>query len=150
MMFVRKCIKLEVVARIVLQTVEGSYAIVEKYPVVPHIIGGLLKRRENNMRWVTFYDDVMIMNGRLTDVVIHKDKESATKYFKTHYKDYFQLNHKHIEVKLPMRYGFPFHSFYGISLLKFKHIMMERFKIDEKEFNKQLKELECGQNEVLL
>jgi hypothetical protein len=38
--------KLEVVARIVLQTVEGSYAIAEKYPVALLIIGGLLKRKE--------------------------------------------------------------------------------------------------------
>ena len=45
MRFVRKCIKLEVVARTVPQTVKGSYVIVEKYPAVLPIIGGLLKRR---------------------------------------------------------------------------------------------------------
>lgn len=93
------------------------------------------------MRWVTYYEDVM-MGGKVADIVIHKDKNAATRYFKTHYKDYFQLNPKRIEVKLPMRYGFPFRAFYGVSLLKFKRGMMERFKIDEKEFNKQLKEWE--------
>jgi hypothetical protein len=98
------------------------------------------------MRWVTYYENVM-MGGKVSDVVIHKDKESATRYFKTHYRDYFQLNPKHIEVKLPMHYGFPFRGFYGVSLLTFKRRMMERFNIDEKEFNKQLKEIEkenCG------
>lgn len=91
------------------------------------------------MRWVTYYENVM-MGGKVADIVIHKDKESATKYFKAHYRDYFQLNPKTIKVKLPMRYGFPFRAFYGVSLLKFKRGMMERFDIDEKEFNKQMKE----------
>ena len=100
------------------------------------------------MRWVTYYEDVMIMDGKVADIVIHKDKESATRYFKTHYRDYFQINPKYIEIKLPMRYGFPFRAFYGVSLLKFKRRMMERFDIDEKEFNKQLKELECESNET--
>lgn len=94
----------------------------------------------NNMRWVTYYEDIM-MDGKVADIDIHKDKESATRFFKAHYRDYFQLNPKHIEVKLPMRYGFPFRAFYGVSLLTFKRRMMERFKIDEKEFNRQLKEL---------
>lgn len=92
------------------------------------------------MRWVTYYEDAM-MGGKVADIVIHKDKDAATKYFKAHYKDYFQFNPKYIKVKLPMRYGFPFRAFYGVSLLTFKRKMMNRFKIDEKEFNKQLKEL---------
>ena len=98
------------------------------------------------MRWVTYYEDVM-MDGKVADIVIHKDKESATRYFKAHYRDYFQLNPKYIEVNLPMRYGFPFRAFYGVSLLKFKRRMMEQFKIDEKEFNRQLKELEREEND---
>ena len=70
------------------------------------------------MRWVTYFEDAMIMDGKVADIVVHKDKESSTKYFKAHYRDYFQLNSKRIEVKLPMRYGFPFCAFYGVSLLK--------------------------------
>ena len=101
----------------------------------------MVKRGENNMRWITYYEDVM-MGGKVADIVIHKDKDVATKYFKAHYKDYFQLNPKYIKIKLPMRYGFPFRAFYGVSLLTFKRGMMERFKIDEKEFNRQLKEIE--------
>ena len=93
------------------------------------------------MRWVTYYEDVMFAS-KVADITIHKDKESATEFFKAHYRDYFQVNPKHIKVKLPMRYGFPFRAFYGVSLLTFKRRMMERFNIDEKEFNKQLKELE--------
>ena len=94
------------------------------------------------MRWVTYYEDGMIMNGKVADITIHKDKESATRYFKAHYRDYFQLNPKDIKVKLPMSYGFVFRSFNGVSLLKFKRRMMERFNIDEHEFNRQLKEWE--------
>jgi hypothetical protein len=97
------------------------------------------------MRWVTYFDDLMIEGG-VADVVLHKDKESATEYFKAHYKDYFRLNNK-LEVKLPMRYGFPFRAFYGVSLLKFKRRMMQRFNMDEKEFNKELKELERKSDE---
>lgn len=33
------------------------------------------------MRWVTYYEDVM-MNGKVADIVIHKDKELATKYLR--------------------------------------------------------------------
>lgn len=97
------------------------------------------------MRWVTYYEDIVMMGGKVADIVIHKDKESATKYFKAHYKDHFQLNFKFIEVvKLPMSYGYAYRSFNGVSLLTFKRRMMERFKISEKEFNRQLKELERG------
>ena len=102
------------------------------------------------MRWVTYYESVM-MGGKVSDVVVHKDKESATEYFKHHCKSYFQFNpkhifkSKHIKVKLPMRYGYPFRAFHGVSLLIFKRRMMERFNIDEKEFCAQLKELE-GRN----
>ena len=96
------------------------------------------------MRWATYYENVM-MGGKVADIVIHKDKESATKYFKAHYRDYFQLNHNNIKIKLPMSYGFAFRSFNGVSLSTFKRKMMNRFKLDEKEFNEQLKEIESEQ-----
>ena len=99
------------------------------------------------MRWVTYYEDVM-MGGKVADIVIHKDKDAATQYFKAHFRDYFQLNPKSIKVKLPMSYGMVFRSFKGVSLLTFKRRMMEQFDIDEKEFNRQLKELECENNEI--
>jgi len=88
------------------------------------------------MRWVTYYESV----HSVTDVVVHKDKESATKWFKAHCKNYFKLNPKKIKVELPMRYGFPFRAYYGVSLLSFKRRMMERFDMTEKEFAAQLKE----------
>lgn len=100
------------------------------------------------MRWVTYYEHVM-MQGKVADIVIHKDKESATKYFKSHYKNYFQLNPKHLKVELPMNYGLGFRSFNGVSLLTFKRIMMKRLGISEKEFNRQLKELEREQHETM-
>ena len=47
---------------------------------------------------------------------------------------------KKLDFKLPMRYGFPFRAFHGVSLLTFKRGMMERFGIDEKEFNLMMNE----------
>ena len=59
---------------------KGKLCYREKYNVALHIIGGILKRRSNIMRWVTYYEDLM-MSGKVSDVVIHKDKESATEFF---------------------------------------------------------------------
>lgn len=98
-----------------------------------------LERGEEG-RWVTYYGDIML-GGQVADITIHKDKESATEFFRAHYRDYFP-NHEHIKVKLPMHYGFPFRAFYGVPFLRFKRLIMERFNIDEKEFNRQLKEYE--------
>jgi hypothetical protein len=70
------------------------------------------------MKWVTFYHDVM--SDKIYDFVEHKDKVSATEYFKKHYKDYFQLQTE-IKVKLPMTYGLPFLGQYiGMTLCSFK------------------------------
>lgn len=70
-------------------------------------------------RWVTFYYDVI--NKRIYDFHEHKTKEDATKHFKTHYKNYFELASS-IKVNLPMTYGFPFRKYVGISKIKYnKH-----------------------------
>lgn len=69
------------------------------------------------MKWVTFYHDVM--SDKIYDFVEHKDKASATEYFKKHYKKYFQLRTK-IKVELPMTYGFPFRKYVGMTLRSFK------------------------------
>lgn len=65
--------------------------------------------------WVTFHWS--LMNG-VSNLIIHKDKETATEYFKEHYRQYFEINQKQ-EVKLPMSYGYPHRRFYGISKHKF-------------------------------
>lgn len=75
-------------------------------------------------KWVTYYED--IFNG-VSDVAIHKNKETATKYFQTHYRQYFQLSSK-IKVELPMTYGFPLRRYCGISLTKFKKLHKEYFE----------------------
>lgn len=70
------------------------------------------------MKWVTFYYDAM--RGGVYDFVEHKDKASATEYFKKHYKKYFQLQTE-IKVKLPMTYGLPFFwQYIGMTLCSFK------------------------------
>ena len=73
-------------------------------------------------KWVTFYHDVM--SKCIRDYVEHPDRESATKHFENHYRDYFHLRTK-TKVKLPMAYGFPFRKYIGMTLRSF-----------EKEFGK--------------
>ena len=68
-------------------------------------------------KWVTFYYDVM--SDKVYDFVEHKDKASATKHFKKHYKDYFQLA-TDTQIELPMTYGFPFRKYAGITLRSFE------------------------------
>ena len=71
------------------------------------------------MKWVTYYDSIM---GGVQDVVVHDDRDSATRYFKRHYKDYFELNTP-FNVKLPCKYGFYHRAFYGVT----KKAYEERF-----------------------
>ena len=87
------------------------------------------------MRWVTYYEFL----GNISNVTVHANKADAEKFFKAHYKSYFQLN-SNVQVKLPMRYGFPFRAYYGVSLLTFKRRMMKQFDMTEKEFTDELKE----------
>lgn len=96
------------------------------------------------MRWITYYEDVRI-NG-VIDVVVHKDKETATKYFVRHYRDYFEINPKYIQVELPARYGFPFRAYHGVSLKTFKNRMIKQFNITEEEFYEELETCQGGKN----
>ena len=77
-------------------------------------------------KWVTFYTDIF---GTVADLTVHNNKEDATKFFKNHYKDYFELAMP-TEVRLPMTYGYPHRKFVGISKPKFEKLYG---KIDEKE-----------------
>lgn len=67
------------------------------------------------MRWVTFHWS--IING-VSDVTIHKDKETATKFFKSAYRSYFELSGPFKPV-LPCSYGYPHRKFMGMSILSF-------------------------------
>lgn len=69
-------------------------------------------------KWVTFYED--IFNG-ISDLKIHENKETATDYFKKHYRIYFQMSTK-INVKLPMSYGYAHRKFKGMSKPMFEKI----------------------------
>lgn len=68
-------------------------------------------------RWVTFYEDAF---RGIFDYTEHPDRETATKHFKKNYMRYFRMATKLPVVKLPMRYGYPFRAFYGMSLQAFK------------------------------
>lgn len=70
------------------------------------------------MRWVTFYYDSLRV--RAHGLVVHKDRETALKYFNTHCRDYFQLNVRWKADKLPATYGYPMRKYYGISASAFK------------------------------
>jgi len=68
-------------------------------------------------RWVTFYEDAF---RGIFDYTEHPDRETATKYFKKNYMRYFEMAQKIPVIKLPMRYGYPFRAFYGMSLQAFR------------------------------
>lgn len=62
-------------------------------------------------KWVTFH--YSIIDG-ISDLKVHDNKEEATKYFKAHYRSYFELSTR-IPVKLPMSYGYGHRKFIGMS-----------------------------------
>ena len=66
-------------------------------------------------KWVTFHDFL----GNVSSLKVHDNKEAATKYFKAHYRSYFQLSCP-IEVKLPMSYGYAHRRFVGMSKQMFE------------------------------
>ena len=73
-------------------------------------------------KWITFYED--ILRNKISNCAIHDNKEEATKHFKNHYKQFFQLS-QNIEVKLPMSYGYPHRKYRGMSVIKFKKVYGE-------------------------
>lgn len=81
------------------------------------------RRRSGEMgKWVTFYESIF---SGIQDYVEHPDKETAEKYFKAHYRYYFQIAPA-TQVKLPMAYGFYHRKYYGMSLRMFKKRMAEK------------------------
>ena len=67
-------------------------------------------------KWVTFYEDIL---SGVHDLVVHDSKEDATTYFRSHYRQYFQLSSR-IEIKLPMSYGYPMRKYRGMSKYMFE------------------------------
>ena len=82
------------------------------------------------MKWVTYYDSIL---GGVRDVTVHKDRETATRYFNSHYRDYFEINTP-FKAKLPCQYGFYHRAFYGVSKKTFEK--MFRKTMIEKEIKK--------------
>lgn len=70
------------------------------------------------MRYVTFYWS--LLGNSVSDLKVHENKETALKYFNSHYKDYFQLTTPFKANKFPASYGFPFRKFCGVSATGFK------------------------------
>lgn len=68
------------------------------------------------MKWVTFYWSIM---GGVCDVTVHKDRDTATRFFRAVYKSYFEINIP-FDVKLPCRYGFAHRAFYGMTKTAFE------------------------------
>ena len=79
------------------------------------------------MRYVTFYWS--ILGNNVSDLKVHENKETALRYFNSHYKDYFQITTPFKANELPASYGFPFRKFYGVSARRFKK--MFDISIDE-------------------
>jgi hypothetical protein len=74
------------------------------------------------MRYVTFYHD--IFRGT-RDVVVHQDKPTALRYFRRHYRDYFQINGPFCPPTLPASYGYAHRRFYGMSIRAFNKYWKE-------------------------
>ena len=85
------------------------------------------------MRWVTFHDSIL---GGITDVTYHKDKDEATRYFRSAYKHYFEINAP-FKVQLPCRYGFPYRAFLGMSIRSFNKYWADLAKNQESNNAKQ-------------
>ena len=62
-------------------------------------------------KWVTFYWDML---GGISDMTEHDDKDTATRYFKRHYRNYFQLSGP-FNATLPCSYGYGHRKFFGMS-----------------------------------
>lgn len=74
-------------------------------------------------RWVTFYHN--LVSNVVSDLKVHKDKETALKYFNNHCNQYFMYSVGGKVPKLPASYGYPHRKYYGISARMFK----ERFDV---------------------
>ena len=61
------------------------------------------------MKWVTYYWSII---GGVQDVVVHKDRATATRYFQRNHRLYFTINTP-FKAKLPCRYGFSHRGFCG-------------------------------------
>lgn len=68
------------------------------------------------MKWVTYYTSFL---GGLSDVTVHKDRATATRFFNRNYGSYFQLAGRE-RFKLPRAYGYPHRRFCGVSMAQFK------------------------------
>lgn len=79
------------------------------------------------MRYVTFYYD--LLRKQVSDLKIHKDKETALKHFNSECYKWFELGTKFKADKLPATYGYPMRKYYGISARAFKQ--MFDISIDE-------------------
>lgn len=69
------------------------------------------------MRYVTCYDS---LNGGLTDVVFHEDKETAIKFYRREAKYYFYELRLPAKTNVPTACGFPHRKFMVMSIRKFK------------------------------
>lgn len=69
------------------------------------------------MRYVTFYWS--ILRG-VEDLEVHKDKDTATRFYRRNCRLYFQNNTIDTRsVQLPFRYGFAHRAFFGMSIRQY-------------------------------
>lgn len=76
-------------------------------------------------KWVTFHWHFVY---GVSDLIVHKDREAALKYFNSHCKNYFQVNSNFKAKNLPATYGISLRKYCGMSKYKFEK---EFFKIEE-------------------
>lgn len=68
-------------------------------------------------KWVTFHYGII---SGVNDLTVHKDKQTALKYFNKHCNSYFQLSTGFKAPTLPATYGYAHRKFCGMSKQKFE------------------------------
>jgi hypothetical protein len=61
-----------------------------------------------------------MLTEHVSALKVHKDKETALKYFNSHKKDFFQINTNFKADKLPAAYGYALRKYRGISVKAFR------------------------------
>ena len=70
------------------------------------------------MRWVTFHYNAL--TDKVSALTVHKDKETALKYFNKNLNNFFEINTNFKARDLPATYGYALRKYCGISARAFK------------------------------
>ncbi len=76
-------------------------------------------------KWVTFYSGLFCGEK---DFVVHKDKQTAERFYKAHVTDYMRIRPQQ-KIRLPICMSIWRGSFIGISAIRFKKDYGDKYEI---------------------